>query len=460
MSSIFETFKKPTKENTLLFGSILPSLSFVEYRTYKIKGAEVYWLNEDYCNENKINITTAQQEILDNFAYVSDNFTLSSEIDINDSKVFLADRYGSPGEVCNGGSARCGINGNFQVKGNGTNPLVAINVDEGHSTGKLPLAEAVSEAIWSEICHRELPYGALRIIAIIKTPQTITIANTFGETVEQPCALMVREVASRPAHYEPALNFWPRQEFAYLRNANHMISSQAVSKLEQQSSIQFGTELPLYESTKQFVTRFAKQVAASRVKGMPHGSLTSSNIALDGRFLDLGTISAVGDFSNVILTAGLGATWDDHESIVIWLNNYFYYLNKNSDYGLTKSERSSLIQIFLTTLENSENIYTAQQCGIDPSNPQLSNIGQKLKYDLRKDKEKVSRLVDFEEDKFNAEVEKALDAIGYQDSTPDFKYRKQKFSRFTIFSDKRLQGLCGSKGDIQTLINEYIHHNE
>ncbi|MEZ9523899.1 MchC protein [Enterovibrio norvegicus] len=450
------TYDNPLSKDVLFLGDSLSQYSFVEYDTFKVKGAEIAWINNDYLRDHEIDIETAEQQILENFAYVSRQYADDVYLDLDDRKVFLADRYGSAGEVGNGGSSRCGINGHFQVKGNGTNPLVAVNVDVGHSTGKLPLSEAVSEAIWSEICHRELPYGALRIVAIIRTPQTIIGANTFGDVVEQPCALMIRELATRPAHYEPSLYFWPEPEFVRLRDATHKVVELAVNQLEKKEYKLNGSKTPIYDIAERFVTRFAAQIAASRIKGFPHGSLTSSNVALDGRFLDLGTISALGDFSNVILTAGLGASWDDHLGVAEWLENFFYYLNKHSDSGLDEKQGRTLVEKFLAVLETQENIYTAMACGIPEKLTNFEEIGKHIKRELRKGKEHVSRLGDFDELKFSNELNQALELVGFPNCIPNFKYRNQKFSRFTIFADSRLQGMCGSKEQIAKLVDEYL----
>lgn len=452
----FITYTNPSPENTLLLGGNLSEYSFVEYPVFKLKNAEVSWVNTSYLQENGIDVETAETLILENFAYVSRQYAEDACLDLNDKKIFLADRYGNPGEVGNGGSSRCGSNGQFQIKGNGTNPLVAVNVDEGHSTGKLPLSEAVSEAIWSEICHRELPFGALRIIAIIRTPQTIVGANTFGDVVEQPCSLMIREVTTRPAHYEPALYFWPNPAFVRLRDATHKVVELAVHKLEENEYKETGSPTPVYDVAERFVTRFAAQIAASRVKGFPHGSLTSSNVALDGRFLDLGTISALGDFSNVLLTAGLGASWDDHLAVAEWLENFFYYLNKHSESGIDETQSRTLVEKFLSTLEEQENIHTAMECGIPEGVTNFSEIGKLIKTELRKGKQHVSRLGNFDEKKFTNEVKDALELVGFADAKPKFKYRKQKYSRFTIFADSRLKGSCGYKDEIGKFISEYL----
>ncbi|MGF1724813.1 protein adenylyltransferase SelO family protein [Photobacterium nomapromontoriensis] len=458
INNILITFPLPDRDNTLLYKDCLPIYSFVEYDTYKVKNAEIAWLNHAYLNDLSIDLESAEKIILDNFAYVSRSYAPDEALDLNDHKIFLADRYGNTGDAGNGGSARCGINGKLQIKGNGVNPLVAINVDEGHSSGKLPLNEALSEALWSEICHNELPYGALRIIAVIRTPQTIVGANTFGDTVEQPCSIMIRELATRPAHYEPALNFWPKQEYARLRDITHKYVEESIKMLEQNELRESGSHSPIFDLSKRFVIRFASQVAASRVKGMPHGSLTSSNIALDGRFLDLGTISGIGDFSNVLLTSGLGATWDDHYGITDWLTNLFYHFNRHSLSGLNAKQQQTLIATFLTTLEEEENKFTAIECGIPVSTKNFIDIGKQLKEILRKGKTHVSRLseCDFNRDKFLSDVKNALSQVGYPDSIPIFKYRDIKYSRFTIFSDKRLTGNCGSKNEINELFSTYL----
>ncbi len=134
---------------------------------------------------------------------MSPNYLNSNRLIINECKTFEADRYGSRHEVCNGGSARCGFDGVFQVKGIGITPLLAQNMSKSHSHGKLFLDEAISEAIWGEICHRHLPYGSIRTLAIIKT----NVQEEFsylGNSPKKPCALAIREFSIRPAHFERA----------------------------------------------------------------------------------------------------------------------------------------------------------------------------------------------------------------------------------------------------------------
>ena len=132
-------------------------------------GAEVVWINKELIQEYNIELDekVIKDELINNFSYVSKSYTKKTKIVTNDKKSFMADQYGSRHEVCNGGSARCGLNGYFQIKGIGRNPLVAVNISESHSHGKLFIDEAISEAIWGEICHKHLPYGAIRTFVMV-----------------------------------------------------------------------------------------------------------------------------------------------------------------------------------------------------------------------------------------------------------------------------------------------------
>ncbi len=99
--------------------------------------------------------------------------------------------------------------------------------------------------------------------------------------------------------------FWPEESYKHLRDndANRVRKAAPYfSKL-----LLSGKEkASLDNALDKMINRLACQIAASRVKGIPHGSLTSSNVSVDGRFLDFGTITAVPDFGNYVLANGVG----------------------------------------------------------------------------------------------------------------------------------------------------------
>ncbi|EAV1853767.1 MchC protein, partial [Salmonella enterica] len=85
------------------------------------------------------------------------------------SKVFYAERYGGSGIQRNGGGARCGFDGRYQIKGIGANPLVGQGTDGRHSNGALGAVHAMYEALWGDALEQILPYGAVRTKAVLLT---------------------------------------------------------------------------------------------------------------------------------------------------------------------------------------------------------------------------------------------------------------------------------------------------
>ncbi|CAI0749927.1 Uncharacterised protein [Serratia proteamaculans] len=83
----------------------------------------------------------------------------------NDEKVFFAERYGGGAISRNGGGARCGFDGRWQVKGIGANALVGQGAK--HVDGELTMTGAVLEALWGNVMAKQLPYGAVPNNAIL-----------------------------------------------------------------------------------------------------------------------------------------------------------------------------------------------------------------------------------------------------------------------------------------------------
>lgn len=460
VNNFLSSYKKPTSINTNIVAKELPELSFVEFEAWKLRNAELAWINEDILNEHEININVAEEEIINNFAYVSEGYTKPGNIKRNDRKTFLADRYGSRYEVCNGGSARCGMNGNFQIKGIGKNPLVANNIDYNHSHGKMCLAEAINEAIWGEVCHQHLPYGAIRTIAIIKTGTSLESNYGLGNLKKQPCALAIRQSAVRPAHFERATFFWPSPDYHFLRDNDYLRVKEAVLYIERAFGVtykdkqRFGTH-SLFCALMCFVERLAKQIAVSRIKGIPHGSLTSSNIALDGRFLDFGTITAVPDFSNYVLAGGQGGIWDDHIMIADWIQHLTFYLNKYSECKLTSELENQIIDYFLNQLDSSENIELSKQLGLEGDREELNATGCKFKEVLLGPNSERKILTEFNREKFLAEIEHASIKLGIEVPHVNFELRQVKYSKHTIATDEMVSRSGGSREAITKLITSY-----
>ncbi|PSV07927.1 protein adenylyltransferase SelO family protein [Photobacterium kishitanii] len=437
----------------------LPEISFSSFDTFRLIGAELAWFNSDLLK--KYNINGSKEEIeaflLNEYSYVSPNYLNSNRLIINECKTFWADRYGSRHEVCNGGSARCGFDGVFQVKGIGITPLLAQNMSKSHSHGKLFLDEAISEAIWGEICHRHLPYGSIRTLAIIKT----NVQEEFsylGNSPKKPCALAIREFSIRPAHFERATFFWPLPEYISLRNDDADRVRECINYLPISLGVSDSTlssKKELFDCLKSFVVRIAKQIAYSRVKGIPHGSLTSSNISIDGRFLDFGTITAVPDFGNYVLADGVGAVWDDHILITNWLKNLFLNIDSYSilNDALSNSLVQELVRFFLDELEYQENYAILEE--LDVKNKSKDNLI--LAGDIKRNL--ISRhrinIGDFCAEDFKSKIVNLAKEKRLKIGNVKFELRDLKYSSFTIFNDEYLSKTKYSNESINRLIANY-----
>ncbi|WP_221274602.1 protein adenylyltransferase SelO family protein [Thaumasiovibrio subtropicus] len=446
----------PSENNTKIFGSVLSHDSFISYSTYKLKNARVMWVNRRYFLERNIDFENIDDFILENYAYVTETYAQENEIDRQDKRVFLADRYGCHAPISNGGSSRCGVNGEFQVKGNGVNPLVGMNIDEGHSDGMLCLAEAVGEAIWGEICHNNLPHGALRTVAIISTNRTFMSDHGLGELIEQPAAIAIREWCIRPAHYERALYYWPYPEYHYLRDLDHVYVQKNIELFVSDCD---SKEISIKDRLIQSFRKIAEQVAASRIKGIPHGSLSSSNIGIEGEFLDFGTITAVPDFDNYLLSGGMGATWDDHRGISSWIKNVTYYFVKYGKGQLVSQDVEDIQKEFLCHIKEKENYYTALECGLNLDSSltysDLERLGEKIKIQLRDGLNKEKMMEKFDVKSFKMKVIKILEELKIEKFRYNFLLRDMFFTKYIIVKNPLLTDMAASSVLVSKLIDEY-----
>ena len=449
--------KKIRQLNVLETG--LPDIAFSSFDTFRLKGTELVWVNNDLLK--KYNINGSKEEIeaflLNEYSYVLSNYADSNCLIFNECKTFLADRYGSRHEVCNGGSARCGFDGAFQVKGIGVTPLVAQNMSKSHSHGKLFLDEAISEAIWGEICHQHLPFGAIRTLAIIKT----NIQEEFSYLDHSPkkaCALAIREFSVRPAHFERATFFWPLSDYDHLRDDDATRVRECINYLPISLGLSksiLSSKQELFYCLKIFIYRMAKQIAYSRVKGIPHGSLTSSNISIDGRFLDFGTITAVPDFGNYVLADGVGAVWDDQLLITQWLKNLFLNINKYLFFcdNLSRNDVNTLIDYFISELDYQENYAILEELDVNNKSEYNLMLAGETKKTLISDCR--IQISDFCDREFRINIINSAKDKGLDVGNVKFELRDYKYSSFTILNDEYLMKMEYSKEAIMKLIEKY-----
>ncbi|ERK06707.1 MchC protein [Serratia fonticola AU-P3(3)] len=216
------------------------------------------------------------------------------------AKVFHAERYGGSGIQRNGGGARCGFDGRYQVKGIGANPLVGNGSDRRHTNGALGAIHAIYETLWGEVLAQLLPYGAVQTQAVLLTDQYIDI--TFERSkVPSRRALLVRKPVIRPAHFERAPYFQPQSEYRgqlmhdarRVRAVIHMLPANLPAPPAGFSEKAYrDPQLYCIEGLCEMARRQAWQMAFCRTRFL-RLTTSPSNIAMDGRLLDFNGLNCL-----------------------------------------------------------------------------------------------------------------------------------------------------------------------
>lgn len=320
------TWELTTHTNPLQ--SALPPESFVPFDVYRVKDARVAFLNPF------MDVTEA--EALEYaFAIKTENSDLSFT---NEKRIMLGERYGGSGISTHGGGVRCGLGEKYQIKGVGTNPLVGVDSDFWHSHGSISLKECLYETLWGEVLNKVLPYGAIRCPAIILTNGLSWVkANNGAQKIQQPRALLIRQPGLRPAHFERAYKYRPiksTKSFAHdtaRTKAAIALLPDALPKPDTITPKQWDT-LPklikLESGLKELCLRVAKQTAVARAKRFMHGAPGSSNVCLDGKWIDYDTTSLISCYANVITGEGQRSFWEEHLKFYYIINEICFYIHK------------------------------------------------------------------------------------------------------------------------------------
>lgn len=308
----------------------LPSSSFVSFTAQRLAKPWLAYVNSD---------APTDVDWLGEFAYLVPSVGEHRSDFLPDTKQFLAERYGGAGLLTHGGGARVGLAQGYQVKGIGCNPLCGVTVParKVHFTGALTLAEAIQEAAWGEILFHALPYRATRIAAVLGTGTSASSARG-SEFTKVPRALVVREAAVRPGHFFRTTYFRPAAQVPLLRDADRVatviqclpqllpIPAEAVLKRMHLSCFE-----RLTLGLQEFARRSAEQCAAARAMRLMHGGLAASNVGLDGRWLDYGTVSALPSYANTHnfgLPRHISTFWEDHLPCLSTIRDLCFFATK------------------------------------------------------------------------------------------------------------------------------------
>lgn len=411
---------------------ILPPASFVSFEARRLSNSRTIWRNE----------ISGEEFDIDEYHFSIPTIDTPAGMHASEFKTFLAERYGGRGVGTNGGGVRCGVDGNIQIKGIGRNCLAGMSSDIWHTHGGANLHEGICEAIWGEVCHNVLPHGGVRALGIIHTGMNIHIGGDVTRR-KLPQVLILRQFALRPAHFMRSVNFDPMTEVAARNFSDTERTMQAVKEFDVALT-------PLVERKPKFrhdpkyindglimmIKRFATQIANARAKRLPHGALNCSNIALDGRYIDFGTMSAISDNGRIITAAGNPDLWYEHTNLSHTIIDLLFYLRnylpKKSAKYLIGSEE--LLQIYNSHLGERLAIEFLKLTGI----PEVRLIAINLALRNR--------------------ISKCIQAIISAGNAEPFKLPQMPEKMGTYHLNKIFiaASLCDSKSEIETEISELL----
>lgn len=287
-------------------------------------GVDVVWTNR------RLPFAGGERALLDEFAWhvPPARAPLAPHAE---TKTFYAECYGGDGIHHNGGGVRCAWSGDWLVKGIGINLLSGYSDEDAaqRRNGRGSVCEMLVEAIWGEVLTIALPFGAVRLTAVLKTDERLPDQDypTGGTGI--------REFISRPAHFMRAWSFHVRPEHrakipsdtARVRQAIAQLpaflpfpaamSDSEIAALSPQQRLKAGLE--------EMVRRFAEQLAAARAKRLSHGTVTSSNICIDGRWNDLNSVSTLPGYG---YRRNFTPFWAEHLAPLKIMDQLCFYISK------------------------------------------------------------------------------------------------------------------------------------
>jgi len=300
---------------------------------------------------------------------------LDSEKDFKvQEKMFYAERYGGDGLCNNGGGGRVGALGNYQVKGIGRTPLAAIDADFWHSHGGLTFVHAVAEATWSEILAQALPFSAVRCISVIDPGLRCWVKGARGAKQLTSRAMVIRQNAMRPAHFERVYKFQTSHIASLIPDvsrAEHMAAN--IETWLPKKDLNSFAPTPqngntVVDGLEEMARRFAAQNAHAKAKRLMHGAITASNICLDGRWIDFGTVASMPGYADTRSFGMVPYTltfWSDRPAYVKIISDLCFYLVRFSK--KLPAPSAALAQHLMQVYDRSYHISLTQaftwQCG-------------------------------------------------------------------------------------------------
>lgn len=249
---------------------------FVSFISHKLSGGKVIWSLKESGKAGSDN------DFYQKYAYVASESPCFSGVRLieSDRCEMYAEPYGGMGVGSNGGGGRCGNIGAQQVKGVGINPLVGDHDNSEHAYGGLDIRKATIETVYSLVLDNILPKGVVKVWGLIFIGY-----DTAREGSKKVWGgLMVRDRCIRPGHFMRSPYFKPRGGVKALVEGDlqriRLLYKRMSEELEGDSS-------SFIKWLGGYLRDVASQFAFARVMRITHGTMTASNIAWDGKWLDL-----------------------------------------------------------------------------------------------------------------------------------------------------------------------------
>lgn len=286
-----------TRHAQVLSAAELGRQGVVRFAVRRLPAARLVWLNARWFLDHGVDVeepgvaAEVRRDLLERFGVLSEE-SGQDHATAGPVQWLEADRYGGTEGALHGGSGRCGGLGGLNAKGVGKTPLVSEIVDELHRSGFMPMREAIREAIASEVCRAELPFGAVPIVAIIDT----RIVRRFaGREEEEGCAIVVRPDFLRPAHFERSLFF----------GRGGPDSEQSRDAIRVRDAVRHASADPTrYPGPVEMFMRLARQLGSARARRLWQGRFLTSNLGVDGALVDFGAFRSVPSWRRCMGLAG------------------------------------------------------------------------------------------------------------------------------------------------------------
>lgn len=289
--------------------TVLDPAAYVEEGVQKLSQAQIAYINwsalEDIFRnlglENPPRILTPELEkaILDKAGFAKPVNGDKAESFITEFRKVYSIRYGGHWINFNFGAGRNGAFGLVDIKGIGKTALVRPWSDGGHGSGVVGLAEAIKEAVWSNVLHEELPLGANRVLFILTTG-TLTDPK---DSKSEARALIVREDSLRPAYYQQNTSVNSHlmsEELQQMHTAAdakrmEMLLPRLLKAMPKPAGFKasWSPAEQMRASFFELIDRIARQYAKGYVNQILMAGTSTSNVEISGRAIDYGATTAV-----------------------------------------------------------------------------------------------------------------------------------------------------------------------